>query len=664
MSIDLTRTFTAPTAKRQWRMRRSRAFARAFAPPPDLTLDEWADAYRYLSRENSAEPGRWSTDRTPYLREIMRAISDPDVEEVVVKKSARVGYTEGVIGNAIGYFIDRDPSPMLVVQPTVEDAEGWSKDNLTPLIEETPCLKGKVIDQAAKKTGNTILAKRFSGGSSLKTIGANSPRGFRRHTARVVFFDEVDGYPTKGAGTEGDQIALGRKRTQTYDNRKIILGSTPTIKGASRIDSAYEASTKARFFVPCPHCKHRQVLEWKNLHWDKTTLDNGEVVHQPETAHYLCAKCACIIEERHKPKMVHAGEWIEEHPGRHVRGFHVNSLVSLFYGARWETLVREFLDADTPEKLQVWINTVLGEVWEERGEQADPASLAARCEEYPSDAEGNTLLPAEVGLLTMALDVQGDRLEYVVKGWGVRMESWLIEYGVLLGDPGQDDVWEEAGVLLRKTYRHAGGGIMKIRATAVDTGGHHSDRASRFARKWQNRSVRAIKGASEAKQPIWPEKPSKRNKHGVKLYMVGTDSAKDVVFSRLRRTIPGPTYMHFPEGTSDEYFFQLTAEKKVPKVLPGGRRVYIYKQTRERNEALDLEVYNLAVLYSLGRTVYEHLDHWVRRAQHAPPLPLPDAPDHPDDDGPEPDPVVNEPPQRPRPPAPPPRRRGFVHRWR
>jgi phage terminase large subunit GpA-like protein len=273
---------TATSAKRHWRSIRQRLFKRTLSPPPKLQLDEWADQYRFLSRENSSEPGKWNTDRTPYLRDIMRSITDPLVEEVVVMKAARIGYTEGVVGNGIGFFIDQDPCPQLVVQPTVDDAEGWSKDNLTPLVEETPRLREKVRDQKSRNSGNTILTKRYPGGS-LKAIGANSPRGFRRVTVRVVWFDEVDGYPP-GAGSEGDQISLGRKRAQTFDNRKIVMGSTPTLKDASRIETAFNASSQGRYHVKCPHCQHEQVLSWKNITWDKVTLEDGTVQHLPATA--------------------------------------------------------------------------------------------------------------------------------------------------------------------------------------------------------------------------------------------------------------------------------------------------------------------------------------------------------------------------------------------
>ena len=598
---------TTPSARRAWRAKRKEIFKRTLSPPPKLQLDEWADRYRFLSRENSSEPGKWNTDRTPYLRDIMRAITNPAVEEVVVMKAARIGYTEGIIGNGIGYFIDQDPCPQLVVQPTVEDAKGWSKDNLTPLLEETPRLEGKVSDQKSRDSKNTILAKRYAGGS-LKVIGANSPRGFRRHTVRVVWFDEVDGYPP-GAGSEGDQISLGRKRAQTFDNRKIVMGSTPTLKDASRIEAAYNASTRGRCYVACPHCKHEQVLKWKNIAWDKVTLEDGTVEHLPETAHYVCDDCGSVIEERHKRSMVMAHKWKHDYPNRSVLGFHLNALYSLFHGARWEALVKEFLDAkEDPSLLQVWVNTVLGETFEERGERVDASTLAARCETYRAP------LPRGVGILTAAADVQGDRIEYKVKGWGAGQESWLIETDVFWGDPGQPEVWDALDVALRKRYKHELGPELRIRAAAVDSGGHHTDAVYTFVQPRQHRGVYAIKGYSEGGRPIWPYKPSKTNKHGVKLFSIGTDTAKDVIFSRLRRKTAGPTYMHFPEGTSDEYFAQLTGEKKV-RELVNGRPVYRYKKTRPRNEALDLEVYNLAALQSLGRIVFDNIHKWVKKIE-------------------------------------------------
>jgi phage terminase large subunit GpA-like protein len=600
---------TSSAAKRSWRAIRRKLFKRTLSPPPKLQLDEWADRYRKLSRENSAEPGQWNTDRTPYLREIMRAITDPTVEEIVVMKAARIGYTEGIIGNAIGFFIDQDPCPQLVVQPTVDDAKGWSKDNLTPLIEDTPRLSGKVKDQKSRNSGNTILAKQYPGGS-LKAIGANSPRGFRRVTVRVVHFDEIDGYPVGGAGSEGDQISLGKKRALNYDNKKFIEGSTPTLKDASRVEAGFNASSKGRFYVSCPHCSHDQVLRWKNMAWDKETLADGTVVHHPETAHYVCEKCACVIEERHKRAMVLAGKYIHEFPDRRrVRGFHVSALYSLFYGARWEVLVEEFLAAkDDPSLLQVWVNTVLGETFEERGDRVDASTLASRCEKYKAP------VPRGVGILTAAADIQDDRIEFKVKGWGRGQESWLIDYQVFWGDPGQADVWQALDVALRQRYKHELGAELRIRAAAIDSGGHHTDAVYSFVKTRQRRNVYAIKGHSEGGTPIWPRSPSKTNKHGVKLFSMGTDTAKDVIFSRLKRITEGPSYMHFPVGTPDEYFAQLTGEKKLGRLVKG-RRVFGYVKVRPRVEGLDLEVYCLGALQSLGSAVFDHLDLWVKKLE-------------------------------------------------
>lgn len=649
---------TATSAKRHWRSIRQRLFKRTLSPPPKLQLDEWADQYRFLSRENSSEPGKWNTDRTPYLRDIMRSITDPFVEEVVVMKAARIGYTEGVVGNGIGFFIDQDPCPQLVVQPTVDDAEGWSKDNLTPLVEETPRLREKVRDQKSRNSGNTILTKRYPGGS-LKAIGANSPRGFRRVTVRVVWFDEVDGYPP-GAGSEGDQISLGRKRAQTFDNRKIVMGSTPTLKDASRIETAFNASSQGRYHIKCPHCQHEQVLSWKNIAWDKVTLEDGTVQHLPATAHYVCANpdCGCVIEERHKRAMVMGGRWIHQYPGRRVRGFHISSLYSLFHGARWEVLVEEFLAAkEDPSLLQVWVNTVLGETFEEKGDRVDASTLSSRCKSYAAP------VPRGVGILTAAADVQGDRIEVKVKGWGAGQQSWLIETDVLWGDPGSPEVWEALDVALRKRYKHELGPTLGIRAAAIDSGGHHTDAVYAFVKPRQRRHVYAIKGYSEGGRPIWPLRPSKTNKRGVKLFSIGTDTAKDVIFSRLRRSTPGPAYMNFPTGTTDEYFAQLTGEKKV-RELVGGRPVYRYKKIRPRNEALDLEVYNLAALQSLGRAVYDHLERWVKKLEvEAETMPAGSAVDE-TPDPPPPDPGNETPAQQARRRLTRPKRAGWVNGWK
>lgn len=640
---------TSPKAKIEWRRRRAALTRSILAPPPKLTVSEWADRYRFLSREASAEPGKWRTDRAPYLRGMMDAFSEPLVEKVCCMTSSQIGKTE-CINNIAGFFIDQDPAPILVMQPTLELGRAWSKDRLAPMIRDTPRLAGKIKAPRARDSGNTLLHKNFPGGQ-LTITGANSASSLSARPIRVVLIDELDRAPVS-AGTEGDPAMLAEKRTSTFWNKRIGYWSTPTIKDASRIEQAMKESDQRRYHIPCPHCNHMQHLKWQHVTWDKTTADDGTVTHHPETAAYTCEECGAIIEESEKLKMLSAGVWIAEAPGMRVAGFYLNALYSPW--ARWADLVREFLDAkDIPERLQVFVNTVLGETWEERGERLDAAALASRCDTYQAGS-----VPAGAGVLTAAVDVQGDRLELVVKGWGAAQESWLICHQVHLGDPGQAEVWERVDLELRKPFPHESGGSLPIRAVVVDTGGHHAESVYSYVRPRQRRHVLAIKGANTAGKAIWPLKPSKTNKHGVKLFTIGTDTAKDAIFSRLRRTQPGPTYMHFPEGTSTEYFAQLTGEKKI-RHLVHGRAVFRYVKTRPRNEALDLEVYALAALHSLGPGVYNNLEYWVKKVQAEGARAPKRDPDDPGGAAGVPNPA---PP--PKPAARPPRRSNWVNRWR
>ena len=376
----------------RWRARRSVIFA----PPPKLTVSEWADKHRVVP-SYSAEPGRWVTDKTPYLRAIMDAFSDPAVNRVVFMKCARIGATEAGL-NIIGYFIEQDPSPIFIVQPTVDDAKDFSKEQLTPTIEESAVLRARVSDAKSRDSGNTILAKIFPGGA-LYLVGANSPRGFRRRTARVVVLEEVDGYPPS-AGTEGDQVKLAERRATTFQHRrKVYINSTPTLKGLSRIEAEFEQSDQRRYFVACPDCGKEQILTWKNLRWD-----DGK----PATAAYLCTGCGVLIPEREKFGMVQRGRWMVTNPGRTTAGFHLNALYSPWIS--WGELAEEWLVAQadpSKAKLQVFINTALGESWEDRGHGKD--ELEDRQEHY------NTEVPRGVGLLTAGVDVQDDRLEMIVR---------------------------------------------------------------------------------------------------------------------------------------------------------------------------------------------------------------------------------------------------------
>lgn len=575
--------------------RLNRGLVESLKPPPRLRLSEWADRYAHLSAETSADAGKFRA--FAYQNGIMDAVTDAAVKQVTVIKSARVGYTK-ILDHVVGYFIHQDPSPLLIVQPRVEDAEDYSRTEIAPMIRDTPVLAEIAGDLKAKDSNQRILKRVFRNGASIAFVGANSPGGFRRITARVVAFDEVDGYPTGGAGDEGDQIALGIKRTESFWNRKIILGSTPTIKGISRIEKAWGQSDQRRYHVPCPHCGEAQVLKWANLAWNKDKNEKGETVrHYPETAHFVCEHNGCIIEEHDKPAMIDAGEWIAGEPFAGHAGFHIWAGYSLFENAAWRFLVEEFLRVRSdPSLLQTFVNLVLGESWEEQGETVAANSLIGRAEAYDADT-----LPEGVIALVAGVDTQDDRLEVQVVGWGAKEEAWPCLYEVIHGDPAQPKVWQDLDDILLAKYSRADGQALRIRATCIDSGGHHAERVHAFARARRNRRVFSTKGAGGAR-PVWPKRASKAGAKGAEqVFIVGVDTAKDAIYARLRIQQPGPGYIHFPadDAFDQSYFDQLTSEQVVTRYREGRPYRMWVLQKGKRNEALDTMVLALAALKSL-----------------------------------------------------------------
>ena len=638
----------------------------AWAPPPKMTVSEWADEKAYLSAESSAEAGKWHT--IPYQRGIMDAFSDPVIEQVSVMKSARVGWTK-ILNNVVGFHIDYDPCSIMVVQPTIEDAEGYSKEEIAPMLRDTPCLREKVSEARAKDTDNTILQKAFPGGV-LAMVGANSPRGFRRVSRRIVLFDEVDGYPAS-AGAEGDQIKLGIKRTEYYWNRKIGAGSTPTIDEFSRIQKLFNLGDQRRYFVPCPHCDAPQYLKWGGKD-DKFGIKwpDGE----PEKAYYVCEANGCIIGHEHKFWMVEeADRRQQENPtcgygwvatstssGKHA-SFHIWAAYSYSPNATWADLAQEFLDAkDDPETLKTFVNTALGECWtQEYTAKVGAEGIAARAEEYA------LLTVPEGGLiLTAGVDVQNNRLAVKVKAWGEGEESWLVNYTEIHGDPSDLSAagpWAQIDSVLLQPYEHASGAKLKVQATAVDSGGHFTHEAYVFCRARKKRRVIAIKGSSTPGRPALG-KPSLQDinfrnqtiKKGVSLFLLGVDTIKETIYGRLKKDgKAGPGVLHFPiGGLPNDYYVQLTSERQIIKYVNGHPKRYWVKKDSARNEALDCEAYAYAALqYYYTRTNRNTV--WLQARQLLDNLkPVKDAAgDKP------------EPPIKPR-PAPSRRSNSFVKGWK
>jgi phage terminase large subunit GpA-like protein len=515
---------------------------------------------------------------------MMDAISDASIREVWVMKSAQVGWTE-ILNNCIGFHVHQDPAPMLLVQPTLEMAEAWSKDRLAPMVRDTPALSEKIADPRSRDSGNTLLHKKFAGGH-LTVAGANSPAGLASRPIRIVLFDEVDRYPAS-AGTEGDPISLGKKRTATFWNRKVLAGSTPTIKGSSRIEAGFDSGDQRFYQVPCPHCNEFQRLMWAQVQWPEG---------QPELAHYVCQHCGTMLTEQDKPGMLAAGEWVASRPSLGIASFHISELYSPW--SSWREMAVAFVQAKKfPETLQTWINTSLGETYEERGEEVGAVGLASRREQY--DAQR---IPPAVLLLTAGVDVQDDRLEVSVWGWGRDEEAWLVEHSILPGDPGSDSLWLDLDGLLARPRTREDGSKMLIEATAVDSGGHFTQQVYQYAARRKARRIWAIKGAGGFGRLIWPKRAGRAGKTAAQVHIVGVDTAKDVLFGRLKRVHePGAGYLHFPASVDEQFFEQLTNESLIYRVVQGRRmRSYRPRAAGVRTEALDCMVYAYAAFIGRG----------------------------------------------------------------
>jgi phage terminase large subunit GpA-like protein len=567
----------------------------ALLPPPRLTVSEWADRHRVLDN-SSPEPGPWRTKRTPYLREIMDSLSpSAPCERVVFVKAAQVGGTEALL-NVCGYLMVHAPAPILLVQPTVEMAKRFSKQRLDGLIESTPVLRGKVKDPRSRDSGNTVLMKEFAGGVLILT-GANSAVGLRSLPAKYVLADELDAWPADADG-EGDPFTLACKRTVAFGTqRKIFAVSTPTIEGLSRIEALWLQSDQRHYLVPCPRCGFMQRLTWDRLRWPEG---------RPDEAHYHCVACEYGIANYEKTEMLAAGAWRPSAAGDgRTRGYRLSALYAPVGWPGWPDLAREFLEAKrTRETLQVFVNTVLGETW--RDETAIPLeadALYARREPYAAE------VPAGVALITAGADVQADRIECEVVGWGAGEESWSLGYFVIHGDAGQPEVWADLDRLLLRQWRHESGLLLPVTAACIDAG-FETEMVLDFCRARRGRRIWPVKGQAGFGKPIWPRRATTGGRNRGELYLIGVDVAKERVYSRLRVERPGPGYCHFSLDRPKDWFEMLVSERIV---VERGERKFS-KPAGVRNEALDARAYAVAALHSLYMAGFK-LDEHARAFQ-------------------------------------------------
>ena len=578
----------------------ARSFGEGLRPDPHYTISDWADKHRVLPSKGAAEPGRYRTARTPFLKEIMDCLSPHSpVQRVVFMKSSQVGGTELGL-NWLGCVIHMYPAPMMIVQPTIELAERFSKQRVAPMIDETPELRALIAPSRTRDSGNSILLKEFRGGV-IVMAGSNSGVSLRQMPVKYLFCDEISGYEPDADG-EGDPVSLAEKRTQTFGVRKkVFLNSTPKEKESCRIEFEYLRTDQRRYFVPCPHCGAMQYLKWAQMKWDND---------DPKTAKYQCEQCHEMIDEYHKTKMLEHGQWYATAQGvdEAVRGYHISALYSPVGWKSWVDCVKEFLEAVEKQRqgdaalLKAFVNSILGETWEDKfAAKVGAEGLRARAETYEPG-----VVPAGALVLTAGVDVQDDRIEISIYGYGRGEESWLVQHSVIYGDPEQMDIYKQVDDVLLRKYRHVLGGELNVSVAGFDTGGHHTQTIYQYIRSRRgNAKTRfiALKGSSVKGRTVI-SKPNKVDvnfrgqvlKNSAELYMVGTDTAKSTLYNRFKIDKPGPGFVHFHAALSEDFFEQITSEKKKPRLVKGFSVWEWHLPAGKRNEALDCAVYAYAAM--------------------------------------------------------------------
>lgn len=602
----------------------------AFQPPTQMTISQWADDFRQLPK-TSAEPGQFRTDRIPYMRRIQDVLSDDITKEVVFAKSSQTAGST-VAENFIGFTIDQDPSGIISVWPTEKKLEKWSLTRLEPLLQETPCLAARFPKTGRRDAGNSMSTKIFPAGY-LIVITAKSASDLKSDSARRAIAEELDEWEVD-LKNQGDPLELLRVRLRTFWNSKLFIVSTPTIADASRIWDELSRSSWEEYWVACPHCHEYQTLRWRDgnedldqagsyrLIWEK----DAEGMLIPGTTRYVCVN-GCEIEERWKTWMIDdrqaqlPAQWRGRFPHRPTKGFHINTIYSPL--CQWDDIVKAFERADTDEKKKAFVNTWLGLPYRGKGETISSHFLSQRAEIYPSTGSGDDaieVIPAGVGVLTASVDVQGDRIELFIWGWGADSERWVISWEQIEGDPGKAEVWKELERKRMLPRRHESGATLTIAAMCVDAG-YQTDMVHSYCNAHQvaDRVIAVVGRSGSGKKLLSPPDPKKFKRAGNRrpTHVVGTDSGKALLASALRVKEPGPNYVHFPASIDAIFYEQLTAERLVAR-YKSGRPVRAWELIAgRRNEALDGAVYAEAALLQLGPNIRKQLKAIVVQVQEA-----------------------------------------------
>lgn len=593
-----------------------RAFDRGWRPKLRLTVSEWADGNRMLSEVGSAAPGPWRTSRTPFLREVMDALSEHSpAKTVAFMKSSQVGGTEAG-SNWLGYIMTHAKGPVAVLMPTEKSLNDWTSQKFEPMANETPAVAEVLAKRSNNSSDNNAQRKKFTGGILyFKTAGSTAE--LKSTSLRYALADEVDEWDW--ATDQGDPLGLLEVRLTAFYDRKLFAVSSPTMKDASRIEELFEGGDKRRYHVPCPHCNALQPLAWANLKWRKHPDNPRRILD----AWYVCRECGGEIAEHHKPAMLaehgHGGRarWVPEAPDAPYPSFHISALYSpIGLGLSWRELAAEWIAAqDDPAKLMRFMNTRLGETWADRSKDIKANALEARAEPYQLRT-----VPPGCLLLTTGVDVQDNRLEIKVLGHGKGGRTWTVDYHVLPGNPAEDALWDSLAAYVNAVrFANVAGRELVSEACAIDTGGHHTHAVYAFVRAGRVRRAMACKGASTPGKAILG-KPTAQDvnwrgvtqKRGVMLYLIGSDTAKHLLYNRLAGDAEKPAeerQVRFSNQLDSAYYDQLVSETFNPR-----KNRWELKKGK-RNEALDTWV--LALAASHHPELYVHkwkASDWDRRA--------------------------------------------------
>lgn len=591
-----------------------------FKPPEKLTVSEWADKYRILT--GNSEPGPWRTSRTPYLKEPMDAFNDYKIHRIVFVAPSQVGKSELEL-NILGFIIDNTPATTMFLQPTIDNAKKFSKLRIASLIRDCKTIKKKVHSAKSRDSGNTILQKSFPGGM-LIMIGTNAPGDLASTPAKYVIGDERDRH-AKSAGTEGDPWELVSARQTTFRDYKSVEVSSPTTKGSSNIADSFDEGTQEVWCHQCPECG-----DWHNIVFRDIRFEHEEIkikdkkTYKVEIKGWACPSCGCISSEKIMKKQPQ--KWIARNPEAYkdgIRSFWINGFVHPW--RNWAVIAKKFLTVQHDyEKFKVFTNTVLGELWEDRGDIEDEDSMLQKRETYEAE------LPDGVLVLTCSVDTQDDRLEYEIVGYGRSEENWGIKKGIIIGRPDVNETWLQLDEIIDRVYKFQNDRGLKIAITLVDSGGHYTQEVYKACYERQSKRVFAIKGKGGDGVPYInpPKKIAVKDSRKIAcwLYTLGVDAGKASIMSNLRVQEPGPKYCHFPNnpecGYDYNYFNGLLSERLVlSKTKSANRYTWEKLPGHQRNEPLDLRNYNNAGLKILNPN-FDEIEKRLREKSENKPLPL------------------------------------------